>query len=170
MKSAEQCLAEGHMHAAPDVAIDETFSMALAGAVLEQQLVGVDAGVARMPDSPLECVSMGVRAALILARYFPEIASKAAFEAMARATIGIVVQGTPDLVTPTLDADPEHLRCANARLIERAGEIAAELRAEEARRCRVCGCGNAAACDGGCEWVEQDLCSKCDLRGRGRAD
>jgi len=170
MKSAEECLAENHVHEAPDVPIDKLFPLCLAGAVLEQQAIGVDAGIVRLPESPIAGVAMGIRAALIITRYFPEIASKIAFEALSVATIGFVGQSGPELLSPTLDADPEHLRCANARLIERAGEIATELRAQEARRCRVCGCSNAVACEGGCEWVEENLCSKCDLRGRGRAD
>jgi hypothetical protein len=29
------------------------------------------------------------------------------------------------------------------------------------RSCRVCGCTDEFACDGGCEWVEADLCSHC---------
>lgn len=29
------------------------------------------------------------------------------------------------------------------------------------RTCRGCGCTHEKACDGGCEWVEADLCSKC---------
>ncbi len=29
------------------------------------------------------------------------------------------------------------------------------------RRCRVCGCTDDHACDGGCHWVEPDLCSAC---------
>lgn len=28
-------------------------------------------------------------------------------------------------------------------------------------RCRVCGCTEDNACDGGCEWVEPNLCSAC---------
>jgi len=27
--------------------------------------------------------------------------------------------------------------------------------------CRVCGCWELQACEGGCSWVEPDLCSKC---------
>ncbi len=27
--------------------------------------------------------------------------------------------------------------------------------------CRRCGCSNFSACDGGCWWVEDDLCSSC---------
>ena len=30
-----------------------------------------------------------------------------------------------------------------------------------ARKCRVCGCTEHNACDGGCSWVEEDLCSAC---------
>ena len=29
------------------------------------------------------------------------------------------------------------------------------------RECRVCGCTEDNACEGGCSWVEEDLCSKC---------
>lgn len=28
-------------------------------------------------------------------------------------------------------------------------------------RCRVCGCTETQACEGGCSWVEEDLCSRC---------
>lgn len=31
----------------------------------------------------------------------------------------------------------------------------------EEQRCRVCGCTWYNACEGGCYWVEDDLCSKC---------
>ena len=30
------------------------------------------------------------------------------------------------------------------------------------RTCRVCGCTDARACDGGCRWVGDDICSTCD--------
>jgi hypothetical protein len=29
------------------------------------------------------------------------------------------------------------------------------------RYCRVCGCTDDYACDEGCEWAEEDLCSAC---------
>lgn len=29
------------------------------------------------------------------------------------------------------------------------------------RECRVCGCTDRHACEGGCWWVEEDLCSAC---------
>ena len=28
-------------------------------------------------------------------------------------------------------------------------------------KCRVCGCTDDQACEGGCSWAEPDLCSKC---------
>jgi hypothetical protein len=31
----------------------------------------------------------------------------------------------------------------------------------EVRRCRVCGCTDDRACEGGCSWIEADLCSAC---------
>lgn len=31
--------------------------------------------------------------------------------------------------------------------------------------CRVCGCTDLHACEGGCYWVEPDLCSQCAARG-----
>jgi hypothetical protein len=27
--------------------------------------------------------------------------------------------------------------------------------------CRECGCSDEAPCEGGCAWVEEDLCSAC---------
>jgi hypothetical protein len=32
---------------------------------------------------------------------------------------------------------------------------------EDEQTCRVCGCTWDNACEGGCYWVEDDLCSKC---------
>ena len=29
-------------------------------------------------------------------------------------------------------------------------------------KCRICGCTDEHACPGGCYWVEDDLCSRCD--------
>lgn len=31
-----------------------------------------------------------------------------------------------------------------------------------ARACRTCGCTDQWACEGGCEWIDTDLCSTCD--------
>lgn len=31
-----------------------------------------------------------------------------------------------------------------------------------ARACRTCGCTDQWACEGGCEWIDADLCSTCD--------
>lgn len=30
------------------------------------------------------------------------------------------------------------------------------------RKCRRCGCTENSACDGGCWWVDVDLCSRCN--------
>ena len=32
------------------------------------------------------------------------------------------------------------------------------------QKCRVCGCSHYNPCEGGCWWVEQDLCSACEER------
>ena len=32
---------------------------------------------------------------------------------------------------------------------------------QKIRACRVCGCTDDHACEGGCWWIEKDLCSKC---------
>ena len=39
--------------------------------------------------------------------------------------------------------------------------LAKRLEEENIQRCRVCGCTWNNACEGGCYWVEEDLCSKC---------
>lgn len=44
---------------------------------------------------------------------------------------------------------------------QRRANKTANKAAAAARRCRECGCTEDAACDGGCSWVEQDLCSAC---------
>jgi hypothetical protein len=31
------------------------------------------------------------------------------------------------------------------------------------RTCRICGCWELAACEGGCCWIADDLCSACSL-------
>jgi hypothetical protein len=33
--------------------------------------------------------------------------------------------------------------------------------ARATQACQICGCTNERACDGGCYWVELDLCSRC---------
>ncbi len=36
-----------------------------------------------------------------------------------------------------------------------------EEKEEGEQKCRVCGCTQYNACEDGCYWVEEDLCSKC---------
>lgn len=38
---------------------------------------------------------------------------------------------------------------------------APETSGRRARQCRLCGCDDAWGCDGGCSWIEPDLCSAC---------
>jgi hypothetical protein len=33
---------------------------------------------------------------------------------------------------------------------------------DELPTCRVCGCDDSHACEGGCWWVADDLCSACE--------
>ena len=56
------------------------------------------------------------------------------------------------VVTPAASLDfAESLLVVSLRLLEDDDYIA----------CRRCGCTNFAACPGGCEWVQHDLCSAC---------
>lgn len=32
-------------------------------------------------------------------------------------------------------------------------------------RCEICGCSDLRACDGGCHWVDEGLCSQCAVIG-----
>lgn len=34
----------------------------------------------------------------------------------------------------------------------------------QSRICRDCGCTEDRACEGGCWWVEVDLCSSCEIK------
>jgi hypothetical protein len=33
----------------------------------------------------------------------------------------------------------------------------------DVRRCRICGCSESDACEGGCRWTEADLCDTCRM-------
>ena len=44
-----------------------------------------------------------------------------------------------------------------------------DLACIDMRACRQCGCTNESACEGGCYWVEEDLCSKCEHQVAGHA-
>lgn len=50
----------------------------------------------------------------------------------------------------------------HGRLVDAKPEPAFDLGVDlHPRRCRVCGCTDDNPCEGGCEWVEEDLCSSC---------
>ena len=38
---------------------------------------------------------------------------------------------------------------------------AASVTGAEERTCQLCGCTDSHACEGGCYWVTEDLCSEC---------
>lgn len=56
-----------------------------------------------------------------------------------------------------VDEAEESARAAN----QPDDDLKAEASADEVRACRECGCTDQIACDGGCWWVEDDLCSAC---------
>jgi hypothetical protein len=35
---------------------------------------------------------------------------------------------------------------------------------QDVQTCRICGCSEYTPCHGGCYWVEEDLCSACDVK------
>lgn len=43
----------------------------------------------------------------------------------------------------------------------REREMQALLEAGVIHQCRVCGCTELSACEGGCIWATEDLCSRC---------
>lgn len=44
-------------------------------------------------------------------------------------------------------------------MVDLADDCGIDLGDEDPRACRICGCTEAHACEGGCWWVEMDLCS-----------
>ena len=50
------------------------------------------------------------------------------------------------------------LKCAIGRSIKMGENIFDE------QKCRVCGCTWDHACEGGCYWIEDDLCSACAVK------
>ncbi|MCL6599810.1 MAG: hypothetical protein K6T81_13905 [Alicyclobacillus macrosporangiidus] len=52
--------------------------------------------------------------------------------------------------------------CISDESLKDAGcAITTVTREPEEPKCRVCGCTESRACEGGCYWVEPDLCSRC---------
>ncbi len=58
-----------------------------------------------------------------------------------------------------LDADA--IRFMNEMPSEVAKGLTGPLRKPKVQTCKGCGCTDAAACPGGCHWVEPDLCNRC---------
>lgn len=59
---------------------------------------------------------------------------------------------------PECEKDP--LKCKNQRQWK-CWQKYLKAQAETEAVCRVCGCTQNNACEGGCYWVEPDLCSRC---------
>lgn len=87
-------------------------------------------------------------------------------QALAKALIDAAVAG----YEVGLDGDTEREPMIGV-LVFVPQSIATLIRSREAHRglgtllperfCRVCGCTESNACEGGCYWVEPDLCSRC---------
>jgi len=61
-----------------------------------------------------------------------------------------------------LDLLESYLQGAEETLLTRIRSCLASLaEAIETDHCRICGCTDEHACEGGCYWVEEDLCSAC---------
>lgn len=61
-----------------------------------------------------------------------------------------------------LDALGDYLEEKNMPNLENLNSLVRVLsNAVSLPRCRVCGCTDLCACEGGCSWVEPDLCSSC---------
>lgn len=72
-------------------------------------------------------------------------------------------------IPPRLRGTPEEFRCERCHALNCDGFCGDELEIDlpvdvDRRVCRVCGCTDDAACEGGCYWVEADLCSQCAAR------
>lgn len=88
-------------------------------------------------------------------------------------------QLTTEDVTPLPGAEPTGYACHGCGVVEEAAEGGGLPKAwvkkefpdrtlflcpecqESALICRVCGCSDYDPCEGGCSWVEEDLCSVC---------
>jgi PRTRC genetic system protein A len=75
------------------------------------------------------------------------------------AVIGRIATDTPE-IRVRVGVYGRHLDVPADMLFDDLGPFADRL-SESERTCRVCGCNEDNACDGGCYWVKPDLCSRC---------
>ena len=63
-----------------------------------------------------------------------------------------------------LTRKPKIVKNTKAEKAGEATEFPDEPEAEKKpeRKCRICGCTDAQACEGGCTWIGDDLCSNCE--------
>lgn len=71
--------------------------------------------------------------------------------------------GPYPLVGPVLLVKHDHVSGAQLGLTdEEVKKFTVILLAHDMQRCRVCGCTEFSACEGGCDWAEdEDLCTSC---------
>jgi hypothetical protein len=94
----------------------------------------------------------------LIARYEPMFKSAAGDKKTTAATT--TTPAATVKATPAKSA----VRSAKKPTLEQPDIFGDELEEEagvEERHCRVCGCTEDNACEGGCSWVEDDLCSAC---------
>jgi hypothetical protein len=84
----------------------------------------------------------------------PEEAKETALDLAAEMVVGLGRQRYAE--EALIDATDEELDQVSAAFIAIGVEL---YRRAGIRCCRVCGCSEDNACDGGCTWVAEDLCS-----------
>ena len=84
--------------------------------------------------------------------------------------IAVKEEECPDYIDPSKEITSIDYGTPNGDLtsivtIEKTSDdlkiIEVKVESLEERKCRLCGCTQNNACEGGCYWVEIDLCSKC---------
>ncbi len=74
---------------------------------------------------------------------------------------------TPDMADERLAAEEEYQwtglsESQQAAALNAAGQLVCQLLGEYGiHSCRICGCTEHDACEGGCSWVGANLCSTC---------
>lgn len=106
---------------------------------------------AEQRDAHVEAVTGAQRAAE---------AVRAAGMSMAAGAAAIRDAFAPFVEDPAVGADTAPSFAEQMRQDAEADELA-DGGTLEPRRCRICGCTDDEACEGGCSWVEEDLCSTC---------
>lgn len=110
-------------------------------------------------SGPVEELETGFTEAVL--GYTPSVRELASNLAQAKASAETKkpAKAKPPKEEPAPKEEPKPKAAQASFLDLGAGQPMAEGVAK--RTCRVCGCTDDQACEGGCSWVEEDLCSKC---------